>query len=85
MAGIKGRSGRKSNYKLLHEGNLLEVCTKWLCENFVTFDKETKIRVALEIAKKGIIQKHEVKVDGALAEKIEESRRRILQPTSSDN
>lgn len=59
MAGIKGRSGRKSNYQEIQEGNLLSVCTNWLVNNFDGFDKDTKIKVALEIAKKGVVQKLE--------------------------
>lgn len=58
MAGNKN-SGRKSRYQEIQEGNLLNVCTVWLVNNFDTFDKETKIRVALEIAKKGVVQKLE--------------------------
>jgi len=57
MAGIKGKSGRKSRYQEIQEGNLLDICTTWLIDNFKTFDKDTKIKVALEIAKKGIVQK----------------------------
>lgn len=59
MAGVKGRSGRRTRYQEVKEGNLLAVCTNWLVNNFNTFDKETKIKVALEIAKKGIVQKLE--------------------------
>ncbi len=59
MAGVKGKSGRKSRYQQVKDGNLLEVCTDWLISNFHTFDKDIKIRVALEIAKKGIVQKLE--------------------------
>lgn len=59
MAGVKGRSGRKTRYSEVKDGNLLNVCTVWLIENFPTFDKETKIKVALEIAKKGVIQRLE--------------------------
>lgn len=75
--GAKG-SGRKSRYEEIQRGNLLQVCTAWLVSHFDTFDKETKIKVALEIAKKGIVQQHEVKIEGTLAEQIQESRRRIL-------
>lgn len=56
---MKGRSGRKSNYQEAQEGNLLKLCTTWLCNNFDTFDKETKVRVAMTIAQKGIVQKLE--------------------------
>lgn len=63
MAGIKGRSGRKSRYEEVKQGNLLEVCTTWLVDNFHTFDKETKIKVAIEIAKKGIVQRIDANVN----------------------
>lgn len=63
MAGIKGKSGRKSRYEEIQQGNLLDICTTWLVNNFSTFDKETKLKVALEIAKKGIVQKVEANVN----------------------
>lgn len=63
MAGIKGKSGRKSRYEEVKSGNLLDICTTWLVNNFDTFDKDTKLKVALEIAKKGIVQKVEANVN----------------------
>ena len=63
MAGNKNsgnRNGRPSRYMQVQKGNLLDVCTEWLIDNFHTFDKETKLRVALTIAPKGIQQKQEV-------------------------
>lgn len=54
--------GRKSKYEEVQRGNLLAVCTDWLVDNFDTFDKNTKLRVAIEIAKKGIVQKVEANV-----------------------
>lgn len=62
MAG-NANSGRKTRYEKIQEGNLLDICTTWLVQNFSTFDKETKIKVAMEIAKKGIIQKVEANVN----------------------
>lgn len=61
MAGNKN-SGRKSKVKIAHEGNLLDLCTKWLIDNFYTFDTSTKIRVAMTIAQKGIVQKVEANI-----------------------
>lgn len=61
MAGNKN-SGRKTRYEKIQEGNLLDICTTWLVENFHTFDKDTKIKVSMEIAKKGIVQKVEANV-----------------------
>lgn len=58
MAG-NANSGRKTRYEQIQKGNLLEVCTAWLVDNFHTFDKETKIKVAVQIAQKGIVQKLE--------------------------
>lgn len=62
MAG-NANSGRKTRYEKIQEGNLLDICTTWLVENFHTFDKETKIKVAMEIAKKGIVQKVDANVN----------------------
>ena len=56
MAGVKGKSGRKTRYHEAKEGDLFKLCTEWIINNFTTFDKATKVRVATEIAKKGIAQ-----------------------------
>lgn len=62
MAG-NSNSGRKTRYEKIQEGNLLDICTTWLVQNFSTFDKDMKTKVALEIAKKGIVQKIEANVN----------------------
>lgn len=62
MAGNKN-SGPKTRYEKVQEGNLLDICTVWLVENFHTFDKDVKLKVALEIAKKGIVQKVEANMN----------------------
>lgn len=59
MAGVKGRSGRRTRYQEVKDGNLLSVCTNWIIDNFNGFDHETKVKVALTIAQKGIVQKLE--------------------------
>lgn len=69
MAGNKNsgnRTGRPSRYMQVQKGNLLDICTEWLIENFNTFDKETKLKVALQIAPKGITQKVETKVEASI-------------------
>ena len=53
-------SGRKSRYEEFKRGNLLQITTNWLCENFNSFTKEEKLRVALTIAPKGVSDKLEV-------------------------
>lgn len=66
MAGNKNsgnRKGRPSRLQMVQQGDLLSVCTTWIIENFHTFDKETKIKVALQIASKGIVQKVEANVN----------------------
>jgi len=60
MAGVKGKSGRKSNYQIARDGNLLDLCNTWLLDNFNSFDTKTKIRVAVEISKRGVQQNHNV-------------------------
>lgn len=76
MAG-NSRSGRKTNYERVINGNLLDICTEWLVANFSTFDKDTKIKVALEIAKKGIIQKVEVEAKHEVTVKHEDVEERV--------
>ena len=79
MAGIKGRSGRKSRYEEARSGELRSLCDSWLIDNFDSFDKETKLRVALAISPKGIQQHHEhtgsVLVE--LADRMMEARQRF--------
>lgn len=59
MAGIKGKSGRKSRRTEVQEGRLEKVCTDYLLDNFETFDKQTKLKIALNIASKAVTQKTE--------------------------
>lgn len=59
MAGVKGRSGRKSLKEEWDDNQLLGMCTSWLVRHFDSFTKEEKMKVALTIAPKGITEKHE--------------------------
>jgi len=61
MAGVKGRSGRKSNYSEIQDGNLEKVCVDWILNNFNTFDRATKLKVSLTIASKAVTQKIDFK------------------------
>lgn len=74
MAGNKNsgnRNGRPSNYQIAKQGDLLKLTTDWILDNFYTFDKKTKIRVSMEIAKRGIVQKVDMKVTHAAEELLE--------------
>lgn len=59
MAGVKGRSGRKSSRDDFSASQLLNTCVKWLNDNFDTFTKDEKMKVVLTIAPKAISDKHE--------------------------
>lgn len=59
MAGVKGKSGRKANIVEVDIKRLMDKSVRWLLENFDDFEMETKLRVALEISKKIVPQKHE--------------------------
>lgn len=50
----KETRGRKTNYYRARYGELSQMSIDWLIDNFDSFDKLTKIRVSLEIAKKCI-------------------------------
>ena len=63
MAGVKGRSGRKTNYQNIQDGNLEKICTEYLVNNFDSFEKVTKIKIAVAIASKAITQKRESSVN----------------------
>lgn len=56
MTGVKGRSGRKTNFERLAMGRFTEFCTSWLEEHFEEFDLKTKVRIATMIASKAVIQ-----------------------------
>lgn len=60
MAGVKGRSGRKSLKEEWNDTQLLQMCTSWLVRHFNEFNNEDKLKVALAIAPKGIVAKVEV-------------------------
>lgn len=49
-------AGRRSYYQEAKQGDVLSLCNDWLLQNFHTFDKATKLRVALAICPKGIKQ-----------------------------
>lgn len=59
MAGVKGRSGRKSSIEEFKDKTLLTMTTSWLLANFYKFTKEEKLRVSLAIAPKAISDKVE--------------------------
>ena len=56
MAGVKGRTGKRST---IQDTSLLHMTTAWLVANWYTFSKEEKMKVALIVAPKGISDKHE--------------------------
>ena len=57
MSGVKGRSGRKTRYQKIQEGNLEDICTKYIVDNFDMFDDKTKLKISLQIASKAVTQK----------------------------
>lgn len=56
MAGVKGRSGRKTNYENMVEGNFNKRVMKWADDNFDSFDTKTKISLVKTIAGKVVNQ-----------------------------
>ncbi len=77
---------RRSYYEEAKRGDLLSLCNTWLLDNFSTFDKKTKLRVSLEIAKRGVKQQHELsgEVTLKLAERLEEARSRRFDVTKME-
>lgn len=72
-------AGRRSYYQEAQRGDLLSLCNKWLLDNFNTFDKKTQLRVALEIAKRGVQQKVEHSGEINLtANELQQARNRSL-------
>jgi hypothetical protein len=76
MAGNRN-SGRRSYFHEVQKGKLEDICIKWLINNFPKFDKETKIKVALEIAKKAVVQKHEF--SGEIQFTIQELHKKVKE------
>ena len=61
---MEKKRGRPSRYEEIQRGNILQITTNWLCENFSSFDKDTKIKVALAIVPRGVKQQVEHSGDG---------------------
>lgn len=57
MAGKPGRSGRRTRYQEVELGNLENVCTAYLLNNFESFSEGAKQRIALQICSKAVPQK----------------------------
>ena len=76
MAGVKGRSGRKSRHVEIQEGRLTTICRRWLLENFEKFDDEIKLKVALAMALKAEPTKTQIEqhVEISTAQRAEISR-----------
>lgn len=70
MSGIKGKSGRKSTLVEFKDNCILTMTTSWLIENFYKFTPEDKMKVALAIVPKSIVQKVDMKVSHAAEELI---------------
>lgn len=49
MAGVKGRSGRKSKYTELQEGKLEALAANYIHDNFERLEPKTRLKVALQI------------------------------------
>lgn len=63
MAGIKGKSGRKSGSEEFKDNCILTMTISWLIENFYKFTPEEKMKVALAIVPRSIVQKVEANVN----------------------
>jgi hypothetical protein len=63
MAGVKGRSGRKSMRDEFYIGNLTHITNKWLVENWESFSNEQKFRLAKEMALKTMPIKQDINSD----------------------
>lgn len=72
MAGVKGKSGRKSRYEETQKGNLEKVCNDYLLANFNEFPPATKQKIALTICSKAVTQKIESKNENTMIAKDEE-------------
>ena len=91
MAGVKGRSGRKSLRDEFYIGNLTHITNKWLVENWESFNNEQKFRLAKEMAlktmpiKQDINTEQNVHIDEAQKEEIAKIARQSLQDAINQN
>lgn len=78
MAGVKGKSGRKARIREVDINVLMDKCTRWLVDNFDSFEQKDKMRVALEISKKIVPQKmdHNVSMKLDITEILKNANRR---------
>lgn len=60
MAGVKGRSGRKSLRDEFYAGKLSHITNKWLLENWDSLDFQSKFKLAKEMALKSMPIKQEI-------------------------
>ena len=67
MAGVKGRSGRKTRYQEVQEGKLQKICHDWLLKNFPTFTDAMKLKVALPLVDKLYASKQDISVDNTIS------------------
>ena len=60
MAGVKGRSGRKSRYHEAQQGRLEKLAIDWVVDSWDKFDLKTKLALAKVIVPKTITEKKEI-------------------------
>lgn len=63
MAGVKGRSGRKTKFQRAAEGSLEQLSTQYLIENFETFPPAVKLKISLTIASKMVVQQSQTSLE----------------------
>lgn len=54
MAGVKGRSGRKSRFAEIKVAELADMSVTWAIENFKTMPRDDKMKILTALAPKAI-------------------------------
>lgn len=60
MAGVKGKSGRKSKYAETDVGKILGMAKRYIIQNWDSFDDKTKIRLSESFINKAMPSKQEI-------------------------
>lgn len=63
MAGVKGRSGRKSSRNDFYNAQLFNIASRWLYEHWDELPSEAKFRLAKEMSLKYMPIKQEIETD----------------------
>jgi hypothetical protein len=66
MAGVKGKSGRKSRYSEIRVAELTNLSVNWAIDNWATMPRDDRMKILVALAPKAIPMSMEHTVDEPL-------------------